>query len=394
MAIEQVLIAGGGIGGLTAAACLLQAGFDVDVYEQAPALGEIGAGIQVSPNACRVLAHLGVLGQVTEIAAKPHTYRFRLFDSGEVLQQIPLGEDYVARHGVPYITVHRADLHAILADKVRSLKPQAVHLDSRVTGFREDDRGVELLLADQPPDPGDVLVGADGIKSVIRAQIAGETPVEYSGDAAWRITVPAAALPAEHRAATVDIWVGPARHAVVYPLRRGEIVNLVGLVEHDRWEDESWTTPRPWTELKADFEGWNAQIQAIVDAADREHCYRWAMNVRPPISNWNSRRATLLGDAAHPTLPYMAQGAAMAIEDGAVLARALAQEDDPTAALELYRRNRVERTARVVNESTANGRLFHLPTVAELRAAFSERDMNAERNAWLFSYDPVTVALA
>lgn len=396
MSAAKILIAGGGIGGLTAAICLSRAGFDVEVYEQAPALGEVGAGVQLSANAVRVLADIGILPDLEAVAVKPEKYEFRLFDSGEVIQEIPLGKTYVERHGVPYFTVHRADFHNMLVRRLKALNPDAIHLDAQVAGFEEDDTGVTLTLADERAVRGDVLVGADGIKSSIRRRIVGDVEAHYVGDVAWRIMVPVDRLPVAERdnnGLCTEIWVGPKRHAVVYYLRSGTVLNFVGLVEFGDWEEESWTTRRPWADLKADFVGWHPRIQAIIDAADKEQCYRWAMNDRAPVKGWSTARATLLGDAAHPTLPYMAQGACMAIEDGAVLSRCLEHCAEPAAALDLYQRNRVDRTARIVTESAANGRLFHLDTVEELRAAFSKRDMAAERSRWLFSYDPLTVDL-
>ncbi len=396
MAVSKVLIAGGGLGGLTAAICLTKAGFDVEVYEQAPELGEVGAGVQLSANAVRVLVDIGLAPDLEAVAVKPQGYQFRLFDTAEVIQEIPLGESYVQRHGVPYYTVHRADFHDMLVRRLADLKTDAIHLSARATGFTEDDGGVTLSLEDGRTARGDVLVGADGIKSQIRAQIVGNVEAHYVGDVAWRIMVPVDRLPADQRdngGLSTEIWVGPTRHAVVYYLRSGSILNFVGLVEYGEREDENWTARRSWDELKADFAGWHPRIQAIIDAADKDQCFRWAMNDRAPVSNWSTERATLLGDAAHPTLPYMAQGACMAIEDGAVLARCLAKVGEPEEALNMYQRNRLDRTARVVTESAANGRLFHLDTVEELHAAFSKRDMAAERTRWLFSYDPLTVEL-
>ncbi|MFP1678977.1 FAD-dependent monooxygenase [Alloalcanivorax sp. C16-2] len=392
MTEKNVLIAGGGIGGLTAAACLLQRGIDVDVYEQADELGEVGAGIQVSANASRVYQHIGILDDLVEAGSCPEAYRFRLFDSGEVLQTIPLGSAYVRRHGVPYVSVHRADLHRLLVERVTALKPDAIHLGVEVTGFEElQQGGVTLRFADGGCVTGRALLGADGIKSAVRRQIVGAAPVTYTGDASWRVVVESENVAEEHRQRTVDIWVGPGKHAVTYPMRGDRLINLVGCVEHDEWDEESWVASRPWHELKEDFQGWHPSIGALIDAADRDHCYRWAMNNRPPVENWTSGHATLLGDAAHPTLPYMAQGAAMAVEDAAVLARALEAEPRTDEALRLYQRNRIERTTRIVNESSSNRRLFHLNSTAELREEFAKRDISSERSAWLFSYDPVRV---
>lgn len=393
MSIRKVLIAGGGIGGMTAALCLLRAGFQVRVFEQAAELGEIGAGIQISANAGRVLAHLGLMDRLEAVASRPERYRFALYDSGEVLQEIPLGDSYAARHGVPYLTVHRADYHALLAEAVAALDPEAVRLNAAVAGYEEDSRGVSLRLADGSSHRGDVLIGADGIKSAVRGQMLGVAPPHYTGDAAWRVLVARDDLPAGHPTDRVTVWVGPHRHAVTYPVRGGALMNFVGCVEDENWREDSWTAKRPWEDMKRDFEGWHDEIQAILDAADRDACFRWAMNNRPPVDNWSTARVTLLGDSAHPTLPYMAQGAAMAVEDAAVIARALKSEAEPGAALDLYQRNRLDRTARIVTESSANRKLFHLPTLDDLRQAFAKRDLSAERGAWLFSYDPTRVEL-
>ena len=391
--MAPVLIAGAGIGGLTAAACLLQAGIDVQVFEQALVLSEVGAGIQISANAGRVYRHLGLMDQVRAAGAVPALYRFRMFDSGEVLQTIPLGAGYEARHGVPYVTIHRADLHALLVDRVRSLKPDAIRLGVAVAGYENAPDGAVLRTA-QGEVPGAAVIGADGIRSAIRAQLLGATQADYTGDCVWRAMVRTEALPPEHRTDCVDIWVGPHRHAVTYPLRGGALTNFVGCVEYAGVPEESWTVARPWAEMQADFTGWHPMIGALIDHADREQCYRWSLRIHPPVENWTHGRVTLLGDAAHPTLPYMAQGAAMAVEDAVVLARALSGGAPVPQALAAYQQARLARTTRIVTESTANRALFHQPDRDRLRAAFAARDMNAERSAWLFSYDPVTVPLA
>jgi salicylate hydroxylase len=394
MRSRTFLIAGGGLGGLTAAACLLKKGHDAHVFEQSPELGEVGAGIQISANAARVFRYLGIEDRVANAGFAPAEYRFRTFDTGEVLQKIDLGEHYRALHGTWYVTIHRADLHDILADAVRALKADAICTSARATRYEENDEAAILHLDGKPtPARGDVVIGADGIKSVIREQILGRSEAEYTGDAAWRVIVPMEDLAEEYRSDCTDIWVGPGRHAVTYPLRQGRLMNFVGAVEYEAWDDESWTTPHPWSELRDDFRGWNPMITGVIDAARREECYRWGLKNRKPVKKWSTKRATLLGDAAHPSLPYMAQGAAMAIEDAAVLSRAFDQEDDIAAALDLYQRNRIERTSRVVMESSENRKMFHMSNMDELRTAFAKRDINTERSKWVFSYDPMTVDL-
>jgi salicylate hydroxylase len=390
----HVLIAGAGLGGLTAAACLIKRGFKVSIYEQASALGEVGAGVQSSANAVNVLYDLGLRDELEKVAVKPKAFEFRRFDTAELMHRIPLGEEHIKNFGAPYYHIHRADLHDLLARKVLSMDPDCIHLDAKAEGFEESVDGVTLILADGRRIAGDVLIGADGIKSMIRNQILGETPVTYTGDIAWRATIPVERLPKDIMDVVSTVWCGPKKHAAVYYLRAGKLMNFVGLVEYpDQTENESWTQKRPWEELKADYSGWHPDIQTIIDAIDKDSCYRWALNNREPVSNWSTQRATLMGDAAHPTLPYMASGAAMAIEDGAVVARALEMSDSVPDALQLYQRNRLDRTARIVRGSTDSRALYRIEDEAEMRKAFHEQNLHKERSAWLYSYNPLTVPL-
>lgn len=389
----KIVIAGAGIGGLTAGACLLQAGHDVTIFEQASELSEVGAGLQLSANATHVLHHLGLGSALAEVGVRPGAYVFRLHDTGEEIQRFALSDEHEQLHGAPYYQVHRADIHGLLAARVLELKRGVIRLNCRAVGFEETADGIKLRLAVGTIAEGDLLIGADGLKSVICQQIVGNVPATYTGDAAWRITVPVECLPQDFMEQVMMVWMGPGRHVVAYYLRAGTLVNFVGLVETDEVSEESWTAKFPWEKFKADFAGWHGDVQTIIDAADREGCYRWSLHNRPPVRNWSTARVTLLGDAVHPTLPYLAQGACMAIEDGAVLTRALDQADSIPAALQLYQRNRVDRTVRIVDQSRAKRTLFHLRTVDEIRASFAQQDQGADRNAWLYSYNPLTVSL-
>ena len=390
---KKIIIAGAGIGGLTAAACLLQEGYNVRVYEQAPELGEIGAGIQTSAPAVKVLHHLGLAKKLEEVSVKPKSFEFRLFDSGEVLHKLPLAEEHEKQHGAPYYHIHRSDIHKMLADRVLELDPDAVILNSTAVGFSEDEDGITLNLADGREIRGDILIGADGIKSAIRDQIVGVTEPDYTGQVAWRATVDVEKLPIDFMDKIVAIWCGPKKHAVVYYLRSGKLLNFVGCVENNNWKEESWTVKASWDELKADYAGWNEEIQTIIDNIDKDQCYRWALNNRRPESNWRTNRAVIIGDAAHPTLPYMASGAVMAIEDGAVLMRSLDTNDDVAEALDMFQRNRLDRTAKIVRGSTELGDLYHLSSREEFEEGFAKRNVAKERNEWLYAYDPLTVEL-
>lgn len=389
----KIVIAGAGLGGLVAAASLLKQGFQVSVYEQADTLSEVGAGIQVSASAVKVLFSLGLRDELEKIAVRPQAMHFRRYDTGDLLGSIPF-KDREKEFGAPYYHIHRADLHEIIVRQVLKLDPDCIHTGAKAEAYEESATGVTLLLADGSRVTSDVLVGADGIKSAIRKQVLGPDPVTYTGDVSWRAVVPVERLPANLMERVATVWCGPGKHAVMYYLRDGRLLNFGGAVARDQPAGgESWKQKRPWTELKADFEGWHPVVQAVIDAVDKDQCYQWDLNNRPAASHWSTDRVTLLGDAAHPTLPYMAQGAVMAIEDAAVLTRALVEEDSVSEALQMYERARIPRTSRIVSESTAMRGLYRIENADLMRKSFQEKDIAKERGQWLYSYDPLTVPL-
>jgi len=389
----NILIVGAGIGGLTAAICLTQRGHHVRVVEQAKVLGEVGAGIQMSANAVKVLKTAGVEPALEATGVKPKAFEFRRFDSGELLHRIPLGDMHREKHGAAYYQMHRRDLHDALVVELRHLEPDAIRLDAHVGQVYEDAEGAEVELASGERLRADLVIGADGIRSQVRQHVLGADKPVFTGQVVWRVLVPTDRIPSDLRTDIVStIWCGPHNHGVMYYLRGGQLINFVGCVARP-WEEESWTSSRPWSELDQDYAGWHPMVRAVVDAADRDQCFRWALNSRVPAMVWSTARVTLLGDAVHSTLPYMAQGAAMAIEDAAVLARALELELPLDQRLRIYEQHRAPRTRRVVEESTEMGHLYQIDNADAMRQAFHDRNIAKSRNEWLYPYDPLTVPL-
>lgn len=394
----KIIIAGAGIGGLTAALALLKLGFDVTVLERASELKEVGAGVQLSANAVRPLYQLGLEQQLLSIASLPAGKRFRLWNTGQTWNLFDFGATSVERHGYPYFTVFRADLHKILVSAVRREKTDAIHVNAAVVDVEKKGEGVTVRLADGRAMEADVLIGADGVHSVVRNRLIATDKPTFSGCVAWRGVIPSEKLPQHLREPLGVNWMGPGSHVVHYPLRRGELVNFVGILEKDQWVDESWTAKGTVEECVADFEGWHQDVLTLAGALDTP--FIWALMVRQPMVNWTSGRVTLLGDAAHATLPFMSQGAAMAIEDGYVLARCLKKyEADPGHALQVYQSLRIDRTTRIVRGSAENLKRFHNPLLATPGAAEAYVDKEwapdrvNERYDWVFSYNVDEVAV-
>lgn len=390
--LPTILIAGAGLGGLTAALALLRRGYRVRVLEQAPQLRELGAGIQLSANANRALFNLGLEKPLMEVACPAAGKRIRLWSTGQTWPLFDLSSESVQRYGYPYLTVYRADLHRVLAEAVLATAPDAIRLNARVEGVEQDAGGVRVTLADGSVETADLLVGADGVHSRVRAALFGDDKPVFSGALAWRGVIPAERLPA-HLCEPYGVnWVGPGAHVIHYPLRRGKLVNFVGILERDDWQIESWTQQGSVDECARDFAGWHEDVQTLIRSLETP--FKWALMVREPMTQWTRARVTLLGDACHPTLPMLASGAAMAIEDGYILARSLdAHRDDPLLALQRYEDVRKERTARVVRGSAENAKRFHNPELAHAAgaAAYVEREWSEDRvrarYEWLFTYD-------
>jgi salicylate hydroxylase len=350
--VQKVAVVGAGIGGLNAAIALIQRGFDVTVYEQADQLGEIGAGIQLSPNASRVLMALGLDKDFEAIAFEPNRHVVRNWKSGGIVSATQMKGVFRPQYGAGYFGAHRADLHAVLQ---RAVPASAIRLNAKCIGVTQNAERAVILFADGSHTEADVVIGADGIRSAVRAGLYGPDAPRFTGHIVWRGLVPTTALPKGLIEPDMTAWFGPKGTVVHYYVRRGEIVNWIAHYEAD-WREESWSVESDWREAAQAYAGWHPLLNELFSRTER--CYKWALYDRDPLPRWTQGRVTLLGDAAHPMLPYLAQGAAQAIEDGYVLADMLAQHrGDPEEALLAYQQARLPRTSRIQLHARERGKI-------------------------------------
>jgi salicylate hydroxylase len=384
-----IAIVGGGIGGIAAALALLRAGFDVQVYEQARSLTEVGAGIQVSPNATRILERLGLAGELARIGVLSEAIHQRRWQDGRTLLRSPLGRTVAQHFGAAHYQCHRGDLLFALAG---ALPAERLHLGHRLTGLIDHGDRVEAQFENGARITAAMLVGADGIHSAVRGILFGPESPRFTNCVAYRGMVPAGRLAHLDIGNTSTVWMGPGRHFVHYFVSSKRLLNFVALMEHDSWQRESWTDRGNLADVMAAYADWHPQIGAILGAADET--FIWALFDRAPLPRWSAGRVTLLGDACHPMLPFMAQGAAQAIEDGATLAACLARFgiDDIPATLRRYEALRLPRASRLQAMSAINKQRFHLPDGPEQQARDAEMargttDWSLAAIAWVYGHD-------
>ncbi|MGZ5881111.1 MAG: FAD-dependent monooxygenase [Xanthobacteraceae bacterium] len=373
--MRSVTIIGAGIGGLATAAALRSRGIAVDVYEQADKFARVGAGIQQSPNAVRVHRGLGIEDRLREVAFHPASSLNRDATSGRVTNDHPLGRELEQRYGAPYLTLHRGDLHDALASIVPGV---CVHLGKKLVAINARGARIELSFADGSEVEADAVIGADGVHSLIRDYVAGPEQPRFIGRLAYRTTFPAARLHGVEIGPSRTKWWGADRHIVIYfvTAARDEVYFTTSQPERADWiTKESWSTKGDLGEMRAAFADFHPDVRAVLAAAPEVH--KWGIFERDPLPTWRKGRIVLLGDACHPMTPYMASGAAMALEDAAVLARCVEEVDDIADAFRLYEATRKPRASMVQTGSSANTWM-----------------RNATNPDWLYGYDAWSVPLA
>ena len=388
----SIAIVGAGIGGLTAALSLHQAGFDVHVYEQARTVSEVGAGIQVSPNASRVLHGLGLEDDLAAMGVRPLAWHQRRWQDGRTLVRAPLADAVVEAFGFPQYQMHRADLLSALTSR---LPPERLHVGHRLVGLIDHGDRVEAQFEEADAVSADVLVGADGIHSVVRESLFGPQDARFTGCVAYRGLIPYGRLADLELEVTSQVWMGPGRHFVHYYVQAERLVNFVAVVEQDSWTRESWTDRGDVAAALAEYDGWHPQVRTILGSVDET--FVWALFDRTPLERWSAGRVTLLGDSCHAMLPFMAQGAAQAVEDGATLTACLLREGTDTAeALRLYEELRLPRASKIQGLSAANKIRFHLPDGPEQRErdeqmASGSTDWSLKAVAWVYGHDAADI---
>lgn len=392
---RTIVIAGAGIGGLTAALAIVRHGYRVVLLEQSERLEETGAGLQLSPNAARVLIELGLREHLASRVTAPEELTVANAQSGRVLARATLGAAVEQRYGAPYWIAHRADLQSALIAAIEGNPDIVLRLGTRVEDFAVYASGVTVAARGQRGTVEEralALVAADGVWSALRNRLGHGQEPRFAGHSAWRALVPAEAVVCELSVPAVNLWFGNGGHLVYYPIRGGRLINVVAIVPDDRHEP-GWSAPGSPAEILARFPApaWRGPPRDLLAAADRWS--RWGLFEAPPLASWGRGPVTLLGDAAHPILPYLAQGAAMAIEDAAVLGQCLGQAgSDPVPALRLYEKRRRARTTRTQREAHRAGDIYHMTGMAGLMRSLALAAMGGERlirrHDWLYGWAP------
>lgn len=386
----NIAVVGAGIGGMSCALGLSRNGFNVTVFEQAPELSEVGAGLTITPNATKGLNYLN-LGDGIKSVGMAHTNQgVRHFETGEMIVPLERGEKMMQKYGAYQFQAHRADVHNLFIEAMREHPESKIYVDHRLTGLVEKNGGVELIFNHNEKYEFDFVIGADGNRSTVRSIIIGDDDPEFAGYVAWRGLVPTAELSEDDfDECGSSAFIAPGRVFARYLVRNGELYNYAAFLVTDEWAEEGWAIPSDIDLVMEIFSDYNDQVKNIIKATPRDELFKWGIFARAPSDNWSSEYSTLLGDAAHPLEPFMGQGASMAIEDGVVLSRIIADSSTQSEIVDRYQKARIERAHFVTEHSKKAGMRFTGRTPDD----YSKEDHKNEEELGLFHYDPSSVEI-
>ena len=386
----NVIIVGAGIGGLVSALCLDAKGYKVEIYEQTETLSELGAGVQLSPNATRVLNYLDLFEDLEPYIFEPKSFQFLNYLSGKVITERKLGEDIKNDFNSPNYDIHRADLQRVLLNKIKARNID-IRTNMKVTNVGNN-KNSAFIEADGKEIEADLIIGADGIHSKVSDSLFGKKEISFTGNVAWRMLIPVELLPENLILPNTSVWLGPNKHFVTYHVSGGKNLNCVCLVEQEGWLSESWSEKGDIEDLKRAYKGWNKTIETLLDYADPNTLFKWALHDRLPMKQWSKGRIVVLGDAAHPMLPFLAQGAAMAIEDGAVLANCIDNFEEVGEAISLFEKIRKPRTSYVQSAARRNAKVLHFSGLAAILRNLVMGYVGNKIFNKLYSYDALSIA--
>lgn len=385
----DIIIVGAGLGGLTTAAALLRRGIGVRILERADELSEVGAGITLSPNATKALEHVGLKAALNDFATVVRTQGVVHYQTGKVLVENDRGQEPLRKYGAHYYQAHRSDLHAALVDEVKRLDPKCITLNAEVSAVSQEAGVVNVTLSTGAVITCEALIGCDGLRSQVRRCLFGNEEPSFTGHVAWRGLIPIEGEAMFGMDLSSGLAIAPEKSFGWYPVRNGSLLNFVALAQTNEWAEEGWAIPADKEDILAVYQGWDSRILDIIKATPEGQCFKWGLFDREPMEAWTVGSITLLGDAAHPMLPFMGQGAAMAIEDGVVLARCIAESEDIETAFKRYEKARKERTALVQLESRAKG----LRLEGKDTGSYNKKKHRNEESIGLFEYDAATVPI-
>jgi salicylate hydroxylase len=384
----QIAIIGAGIGGMTAAVTLAQKGFKINVFEQAPELSEVGAGLTVTPNATKGLIYLGLGEAMNKIGMAHDLQGVRHYQTKEIIVPLKRGKHMLEKYGAYQFQVHRADIHDLLIENLEQHSPGCVSVDHQLVGIDQKSDRVKLIFNNQAEYECDFVIGADGTRSAVRTAILGNDEPEFSGYVAWRGVVPTDGLDeSDFDECGSSAFISPGRVFARYLIRDAKEYNYVAFLATDEWAEEGWSIPSKVETVLETFSDYNQQVKNIISATPPEGCYKWGIFTRQPIDKWSSDRVTLLGDAANPLEPFMGQGASMPIQDGVVLGRIVEDSSSFSEIIERYEAARIERSHFVTEHSKKAGQRF----TGNNPDAYTKEDHKNEEELGLFYYDPGNV---